>query len=240
MDDLAYGTRNKRGDWAPNEPAEIAPIWRLPPQPLKVLKWLPHYFLPWNVLFALSAVAYWAWVIPPVETMRTPVLGLVALALRRSTRSRVFLFYGAFELHLYVLQRQGSGSSTTASFPSEQKSKAFWFESQNVDNMPAHLPVRRDDLDGDRGAGPVGLRQRLCALAELRRASRSISSALALVRADHPRVPFLLHPPADPHAVRSTSGCIRCTTTRSTPRPGRRCRCIRSSTCSISAWPSST
>lgn len=27
MDDLTYGTRDKRGDWKPNEPADIAPIW---------------------------------------------------------------------------------------------------------------------------------------------------------------------------------------------------------------------
>lgn len=25
MDDLKYGTRNKRGDWAPNQPVETAP-----------------------------------------------------------------------------------------------------------------------------------------------------------------------------------------------------------------------
>ena len=56
MDDLAYGTRNKRGDWQPKEPADIAPIWSFPPQPLKVLKWLPHYFLPYDVLFFASAM----------------------------------------------------------------------------------------------------------------------------------------------------------------------------------------
>ena len=33
MDDLAYGTRNKRGDWSPNEPIQYAPLFALPPSP---------------------------------------------------------------------------------------------------------------------------------------------------------------------------------------------------------------
>ena len=71
MDDLAYGTRNKRGDWSPNQRLQYAPLFNLPPKPKALLEWLPHYFLLWNVLFALSAVAYWAWIIPPVEKMET-------------------------------------------------------------------------------------------------------------------------------------------------------------------------
>lgn len=77
MDDLQYGKRNKRGDWAPNEPADIAPIWRFPPQPLAVLKWLPHYFLPYDVVFFASAVAWWYWVLPDVEVMKTLAWGWI-------------------------------------------------------------------------------------------------------------------------------------------------------------------
>ena len=47
----------------------------------------------------------------------------------------VFLFYGAFELHLYVLKRQERRFKYNGKFPSEQKSKAFWFENQNIDNI---------------------------------------------------------------------------------------------------------
>src|SRR6476620_9879886 len=101
MDDLAYGKRNKRGDWSPNEPIQIAPVFTLPPQPMALLRWLPHYFLPWNVIFALSAVAYWAWVIPSVETMQTLSWGW-PLRLYAVNVVANFLFYGAFELHLYV------------------------------------------------------------------------------------------------------------------------------------------
>ena len=63
MDDTKFGTHNKRGDFTPNEPAEVAPIWRFPPKPLAILKWLPSYFLPWNLLWTASAFAWWAWVV---------------------------------------------------------------------------------------------------------------------------------------------------------------------------------
>lgn len=46
MDDLAYGQRNKRGDWAPAARIEIAPLFASPLNPLRLLKWLPSYFLP--------------------------------------------------------------------------------------------------------------------------------------------------------------------------------------------------
>lgn len=60
MDDLKFGKRNKRGDWAPDRHVETAPLFVFPPRLMVVLKWLPHYFLPWNLIFAASALAYWA------------------------------------------------------------------------------------------------------------------------------------------------------------------------------------
>jgi hypothetical protein len=30
MDDLKFGTRNKRGDWSPNGRIEVAPFWGWP------------------------------------------------------------------------------------------------------------------------------------------------------------------------------------------------------------------
>ena len=134
MDDLQYGTRNKRGDWAPAKALECAPLFTLPPRPKAFLKWLPHYFFPWNVLFALSAVAYWAWIIPSVETMQTLSWGW-PLWLYAVNATATFLFYGAFELHLYVLKRQERRFKYNGTFPAERKSKVFWFERQNVDNM---------------------------------------------------------------------------------------------------------
>jgi sterol desaturase/sphingolipid hydroxylase (fatty acid hydroxylase superfamily) len=134
MDDLKYGTRNKRGDWSPRESVQYAPLFALPPRPKALLQWLPHYFLPWNVLFALSAVAYWAWIIPSVEIMRTLSWGW-PLRLYAVNAIATFLVFGALELYLYVLKRQERRFKYNGKFPSEQRSKAFWFENQNIDNM---------------------------------------------------------------------------------------------------------
>ncbi|ARO30718.1 fatty acid hydroxylase protein [Rhizobium sp. NXC14] len=134
MDDLNFGKRNKRGDWAPNQPVETAPLFVFPPQLTAILKWLPHYFLPWNLIFAVSAIAYWGWIIPPAATMQMLSLGWIAW-LYAVNAICVFLFYGAFELHLYVLKRQENRFKYNGKFPADQKNNAFWFQSQNLDNI---------------------------------------------------------------------------------------------------------
>ena len=134
MDDLAYGTRDRRGDWAPNERLSIAPFYRLPPRVGEVLAWLPGYFLPWNVPIALSAVAYWAWVVPDVATMQTLAPGWIAWLLLVNAVA-VAAFYGAFEYRLYRQRAQGNRFKYNAKWPSEHRSGTFWFKSQNIDNI---------------------------------------------------------------------------------------------------------
>lgn len=134
MDDLNYGTRDKRGNWTPNEKLVHAPLFAFPPKPLALLKWLPSYFLPWNILWALSAVAWWAWIIPEAEVMRTIGWGWV-LWLFAANSVAVFLFYGAIELHLYIRRAQGNRFKYNAKFPAEHKSSAFMFQSQTLDSL---------------------------------------------------------------------------------------------------------
>ncbi|MFM2263195.1 MAG: hypothetical protein RI959_1871, partial [Pseudomonadota bacterium] len=59
MDDTQFGVHNKRGDFTPNAPREIAPFWAWPPQPLKVLKWLPGLLWPWNLIHLTTALLWW-------------------------------------------------------------------------------------------------------------------------------------------------------------------------------------
>ena len=134
MDDLRTGTRNKRGDWQPHEPADVAPIWHFPPQPLKILKWLPHYFLPYDLLWIASAFAWWNWVLPDVEVMKTLAWGWI-LKLFITNLIAIFVFFGAYELRLYVQRAQGTRFKYNAQWPSEKKSDVFWFKSQNIDSM---------------------------------------------------------------------------------------------------------
>jgi sterol desaturase/sphingolipid hydroxylase (fatty acid hydroxylase superfamily) len=134
MDDMLEGTRNKRGDWAPKEPAKHAPLFAFPPRPLAILKWLPHYFFPYNVPAALSAVAWWYWVIPDVETMKNPEFGWIAW-LYLVNAVAVFLWFGIFELRLYILRWQGNRYKYDAKWPSEHPNPAFFFKSQNLDSL---------------------------------------------------------------------------------------------------------
>jgi sterol desaturase/sphingolipid hydroxylase (fatty acid hydroxylase superfamily) len=134
MDDLVVGTRNKRGDWTPNARLEIAPLYKFPISLRALLGWLPGYFLPWNILFAASAVVYWAWVIPPADVLRTLQVGWI-LRLFAVNCVAVFLFYSAFELRLYMLRGQSNRFKYNAKFPSDHPNDVFWFNSQNAEGM---------------------------------------------------------------------------------------------------------
>ena len=134
MDDSASGTRNKRGDWTPTAHLTVNPVFTLPFRPMAVLKWLPGYFLPWNLAFMLTASATWFWLTPDTETLRTLAPGWILYLLARNSLA-ILLFYGALELRLYLLRRQGNAFKYNARWPAEQKSDAFWFRSQIKDGM---------------------------------------------------------------------------------------------------------
>ncbi|MBY6122621.1 sterol desaturase family protein [Mameliella alba] len=133
MDDLKHGTRDKRGNWAPRDPvAGVAPFYALPPKPMELLAWLKGYLFPWNLLFFISALVYWAWVIPPVAVMQTLAWGWV-LKLLALNALGIALFYGAFELRLYMQRVQHTRFKYNAKFPADQKSDVFWFNDQQID-----------------------------------------------------------------------------------------------------------
>ena len=140
MDDLDYGTRDKRGNWAPREAAMLAPVWDWPPAIGSILRWLPGYVLPFNILWAALAVAYWGLLVPDVDAMRTlswdwPLVLLAANA------AIVLVIYGSLELRLYVLRAQGGRFKYNARFPADNRADIFWFRSQNIDNALRSLCI---------------------------------------------------------------------------------------------------
>jgi sterol desaturase/sphingolipid hydroxylase (fatty acid hydroxylase superfamily) len=134
MDDLQFGTRNKRGDWTPNAPLKVAPLFTWPWSATAFLRWLPGYFLPWNVLFFALAFVIWKFTLPPVEVMKHLSPGWIAVIWARNM-AIVLVLYGALELRLYVRRRQGGRFKYNAKWPSEQPSDVFLFRSQNIDNF---------------------------------------------------------------------------------------------------------
>ena len=59
MDDLRFGTRNKRGDWAPTAHLELSPLWRRPFSLPKLLAWIPECLFPWNAFHMATALVWW-------------------------------------------------------------------------------------------------------------------------------------------------------------------------------------
>jgi sterol desaturase/sphingolipid hydroxylase (fatty acid hydroxylase superfamily) len=134
MDDLAYGSRNKRGDWSPAAPLQISPLYSFPPNPLKVLKWLPGYLLPWNLFFFMLGSLFWFALTPSTATMRTLAPGWILYVFARNCLT-VLVVYGGLEWRLYVKRGQGNRFKYNGKWPEEQASKNFWFKSQRKDNI---------------------------------------------------------------------------------------------------------
>lgn len=132
MDDRLYGTRNKRGDWKPNEPLQIAPIWRSPWNVGDMLAWLKGYLFPWTLSWMALAVVYWYVLTPSVETMQTLSIGWVAFIFARNALA-VLIFFGLMEFRLYIKRRQGRQFKYNGQFPADKKSDVFWFKSQAID-----------------------------------------------------------------------------------------------------------
>jgi sterol desaturase/sphingolipid hydroxylase (fatty acid hydroxylase superfamily) len=134
MEDLRFGIRDERGNWSPRARLEIPPYWAWPPRFIDVLKWLPKYLFPWNAYFMATALAYWYFVIPDLEVMKTLSWGW-ALPLYGVNAAAVFVSYGAVELLYYVRRKQGTRFKYNAAFPADHPSSVFWFKSQNIDNF---------------------------------------------------------------------------------------------------------
>jgi hypothetical protein len=116
VDDLIFGTRNKRGDWAPNERVEIAPFWSWPLQLGKILHWFPEYIWPRNAFYMATALAYWYFIVPDVETMKTLSWGW-ALWLYTVNAAAIFLMYGSIELFFLCQTRPSKSAQVQCQIP---------------------------------------------------------------------------------------------------------------------------
>ena len=80
---------------------------------------MPGYIWPWNAFHMATALAYWYFVVPDVETMKTLGWGW-ALWLYAVNAAAIFVIYGSFELFYYVKRKQGTRFKYNAKFPAEQ------------------------------------------------------------------------------------------------------------------------
>jgi sterol desaturase/sphingolipid hydroxylase (fatty acid hydroxylase superfamily) len=134
MDDLQFGTRNKRGDWAPSAALEIASSWLRPFSLTKLLQFIFGYVWPWNAFHMATTLLYWFYVLPDMDVMKTLSFGW-ALWLYAVNAVAIFVMYGSVELFWYVRRKQGTRFKYNGKFPADNPSDVFWFKSQNIDNF---------------------------------------------------------------------------------------------------------
>jgi sterol desaturase/sphingolipid hydroxylase (fatty acid hydroxylase superfamily) len=134
MDDTLYGRRDKRGDWHPNGPNQVAPIWRLPWKGNEMLAFARGYFLPWHLAWTAVACLYWFVLTPSVSTLQTLAPGWIALIFLRNAAA-VLIFYGFMEFRLYRRRQQGTAFKYNGQFPGDKKSSVFWFKSQAIEGV---------------------------------------------------------------------------------------------------------
>ncbi|MBS8225516.1 sterol desaturase family protein [Vannielia litorea] len=133
MDDLQYGTRDKRGNWAPNKSLQIAPFWQ--GRWGKMGHFLVEYLWPWNAFHMAVTLIYWFLIIQPnIADFATWSWKWVAI-LYAINAGGIFVMYGSVEVFYYVKRIQGTRFKYNAKFPSENPSDVFWFKSQNLDNF---------------------------------------------------------------------------------------------------------
>lgn len=134
MDETRFGRRDRRGHFRPVDPLDIAPFFRRPLRLAEILRWLPCYFLPWNLIFAASAVLWWAVILPDRAVLQTLSAGWI-LWLLAVNAVAVLLFYGAFELRLYLRRAQGTRFKYNPVFPADRPARTFWLGRQDRDNI---------------------------------------------------------------------------------------------------------
>jgi len=79
--------RDARGFWRPNALIKLPPIYKWPPQPIVVSKWLvgfPGYLWPLNAIVLLISVFTWMFLTPDIAQMKTIELGWVGMLLVRN------------------------------------------------------------------------------------------------------------------------------------------------------------
>jgi sterol desaturase/sphingolipid hydroxylase (fatty acid hydroxylase superfamily) len=132
----AADVRDRRGDWKPPSTIKSPPLFTLPFNPLKTLKWIfgwPGYLLPWNLLYAGIAILTWAFLTPSLASMQTFEVWWIAAIFARNA-VMLFLFVGAFHFALYIKQRQGTRYKHTNRWQAKDN-PVFLFRNQVLDNM---------------------------------------------------------------------------------------------------------
>ncbi len=122
-----------RLNYVPKIKPEVAPFWHTF-NPIILSKWLISYLWPWNTFHIFVTIFYMKFVLPDISVMQSISWDWV-LWLYFVNGCGIFLLYGFIELFYYYLRIQNIRFKYNSKFPSDMRSKFFWFKSQNLDNF---------------------------------------------------------------------------------------------------------
>jgi hypothetical protein len=132
MDDLQYGTRDKRATGSRTAGSSCRPIG-LAAETGRDPEVAPGYLFPGTPSTWRRRLPTGTWSFPDVDVMKT-LRWDWALRLYAVNAAAIFVMYGAIELFFYVRRKQGTQYKYNGRFPAEHPSDVFWFKSQNIDN----------------------------------------------------------------------------------------------------------
>ena len=131
-----FGTRNARGEWRPPYPIRYAPLFTWPLRGVELIKWFfryPGYLWPTNMMIFVITVASWYLTEPQVARCLHFQAGWMAQVYVRNM-ALMWLYYGAFHLHLHILKGEGAGRKYDPNWPA-RNSRLFLFGDQVYDNI---------------------------------------------------------------------------------------------------------
>ena len=122
----------ERNEWKAAGPIEYPPVVVWPPRPKAFLRWLPSYFIPFNVLYVGLSFLVWHFATPSVTTMSSWGVGWVGFVLLRNAVILV-TWYSLFHGWLYIRKAQGTRTKFNSRWPG--KADRFTFGSQTRENI---------------------------------------------------------------------------------------------------------
>jgi sterol desaturase/sphingolipid hydroxylase (fatty acid hydroxylase superfamily) len=131
-----WGKRDARGEWQPDALPQPSPLFRLPWKPVEIFKYLfapEGFFCPYNLLYALLAVASWLWFTPSLDRTRSFEFGWIAEIYLRDV-ALLILIAGGLHVRLYILKGQGAKFKYTNQWMARNDVK-FLFRNQVWDNI---------------------------------------------------------------------------------------------------------
>ena len=136
MEPPAADVRNARGEWRPPYPVRYAPLFSWPLRVVATLRWFvsyPGFMWPANLMLLLISTGSWYLTQPDVARCAQFEAGWIAQVYVRNL-AIMWLFYGAYYRHLYIVKRQGTKGKYDSNWP-ETNSRRFLFRDQVYDNI---------------------------------------------------------------------------------------------------------